>query len=282
MSGTNGTSGTSYDVVIVDAGIAGTLLAKKLGREGQAGADPRGRPGDAADQPRGLPRELLPGGGEDAGGALPAAHRLRPGEGSGAARHRRRHLQLEHRARLAAEGAGPRGLHLRPGAQLPLQKGPHPFASTYERVAGGTTWHWLGTRLRFIENDFKMRSVYGVERDWPFGVDALLPWYNEAESQIGVAADAAVQEMETKRRPRHGCAGGVEDFRKAGPRVRRCGGGAAAPGRRRRGRAASAPGRPPTASGSRSPGRRRPRRRSDRRRPPSPGRRSSRSTRWCR
>ena len=77
-----------------------------------------------------------------------------------------------------------------------LQEGPHPFASTYERIKGGTTWHWLGTSLRFLENDFKMRTVYGVERDWPFGVDTLLPYYNQAESEIGVAADRAVQEQD--------------------------------------------------------------------------------------
>ncbi|TMJ41342.1 MAG: GMC family oxidoreductase, partial [Alphaproteobacteria bacterium] len=41
-----------------------------------------------------------------------------------------------------------------------IQKGPRPFASTYDRIAGGTS-HWLGTCLRFVPNDFKMRSQYG-------------------------------------------------------------------------------------------------------------------------
>ena len=36
-----------------------------------------------------------------------------------------------------------------------------PFASTYDRVAGGTS-HWLGTSLRFVPNDFKMKSVYNT------------------------------------------------------------------------------------------------------------------------
>jgi choline dehydrogenase-like flavoprotein len=35
-----------------------------------------------------------------------------------------------------------------------------PFASTYDRIAGGTS-HWLGTSLRFVPNDFKMKSLYG-------------------------------------------------------------------------------------------------------------------------
>ena len=31
-----------------------------------------------------------------------------------------------------------------------VQKGPHLFASTYERVGGGTMWHWMGTALRLL------------------------------------------------------------------------------------------------------------------------------------
>jgi glucose dehydrogenase len=40
-----------------------------------------------------------------------------------------------------------------------IQKGPRPFASTYDRVAGGTS-HWLGTCLRFVPADFKMKTNY--------------------------------------------------------------------------------------------------------------------------
>jgi hypothetical protein len=39
-------------------------------------------------------------------------------------------------------------------------EGPFPFGSTYDRVAGGTS-HWLGTSLRFVPNDFKMKT-YGA------------------------------------------------------------------------------------------------------------------------
>src|SRR5262245_57910614 len=46
-----------------------------------------------------------------------------------------------------------------------IQTGPRPFASTYDRVAGGTS-HWLGTRLRFVPNDLKMKSQYGTLTDW--------------------------------------------------------------------------------------------------------------------
>lgn len=40
-----------------------------------------------------------------------------------------------------------------------VQKGPHLFASTYERVGGGTMWHWMGTALRLLPNDFRMRTA---------------------------------------------------------------------------------------------------------------------------
>jgi choline dehydrogenase-like flavoprotein len=74
-----------------------------------------------------------------------------------------------------------------------IQKGPLAFASTYERIAGGTMRHWLGTSLRFVPNDFKMKSVYNQEVDWPFGYDELESWYGAAEHEIGVSANVADQ-----------------------------------------------------------------------------------------
>ncbi len=43
-----------------------------------------------------------------------------------------------------------------------IQKGKEPFKSTYLRVAGGTTWHWLGNAIRFLPEDFKMKTNFGV------------------------------------------------------------------------------------------------------------------------
>lgn len=68
-----------------------------------------------------------------------------------------------------------------------VQKGPELFASTYERVAGGSTWHWLGTALRLLPNDFRLRSAYGVGEDWPISYHDLEPWYSRAEIELGVA-----------------------------------------------------------------------------------------------
>ena len=73
-----------------------------------------------------------------------------------------------------------------------VQEGPDNFSSTYERVVGGTTWHWLGTSLRLLPNDFKTKTTYGVGDDWPITYEELAPWYDKAEAALGVAGDASV------------------------------------------------------------------------------------------
>jgi glucose dehydrogenase len=76
-----------------------------------------------------------------------------------------------------------------------IQKGPRPFASTYNRVAGGTQ-HWLGTCLRFVPADFKMKTKYpSVPQfvDWPIGYDDLNDWYGKAEWELGVSAEVQEQ-----------------------------------------------------------------------------------------
>jgi len=75
-----------------------------------------------------------------------------------------------------------------------------PFASTYERINGGTVRHGLGTSLRFVPKDFEMQTRYGRFVDWPLRYDTgpadtrLRGWYEEAEKEIGVSADVKDQE----------------------------------------------------------------------------------------
>ena len=71
------------------------------------------------------------------------------------------------------------------------QAGPDRFKSTYVKVVGGTTWHWLGTCLRFLPNDFRLDTVYGKGVDWPIAYEELEPFYGMAETEIGVAGDDA-------------------------------------------------------------------------------------------
>jgi choline dehydrogenase-like flavoprotein len=74
-----------------------------------------------------------------------------------------------------------------------IQKGPLAFGSTYERINGGTSRHWLGTSLRFVPSDFEMKTRFDRFVDWPVKYDQLEKWYGAAEHEIGVSADVADQ-----------------------------------------------------------------------------------------
>jgi choline dehydrogenase-like flavoprotein len=73
-----------------------------------------------------------------------------------------------------------------------VQSGPDKFSSTYVRQVGGTTWHWLGTCLRLVPDDFRLAARFGRGVDWPIDYAALEPWYGAAENAIGVAGDSDV------------------------------------------------------------------------------------------
>ena len=65
----------------------------------------------------------------------------------------------------------------------------HAFKAGYNRMVGGSTWSWRGNCPRFIPSDFKLRSLFGVGRDWPLDYDELEPWYCEAESELGISGN---------------------------------------------------------------------------------------------
>ncbi len=82
---------------------------------------------------------------------------------------------------------------------------PVPFGSTWQRRAGGTLWHWMGTSLRFLRNDFLLKSQYGHGADWPINYDDLgleprrsdkASYYDLAEREIGVSANRTEQPPE--------------------------------------------------------------------------------------
>lgn len=176
---------TEYDVVIVGAGASGSILARQLGLAGKkvllleagAGAPPNINAfmqrfyTSVAKTPESpyTPDLFTP-----------------PGSGN-----------LTDPSTLAA--GRPTVLTLRadnwqdPHQAYLIQQGPQAFASTYERVAGGTMRHWLGTSLRFLPNDFQMETVYQQEVNWPISYAELDPWYCKAEAEIGVSANASEQ-----------------------------------------------------------------------------------------
>ncbi len=70
-----------------------------------------------------------------------------------------------------------------------IQTGPDPYNQQFIRGVGGTTWHWAAATWRFLPNDFKLRGLYGVGRDWPIGYDDLERYYTEAEILMGVSGE---------------------------------------------------------------------------------------------
>jgi choline dehydrogenase-like flavoprotein len=67
------------------------------------------------------------------------------------------------------------------------QAGPDQFSSTYLKVVGGTTWHWLGTALRFLPSDFETKSRYDSAVNWPITYSDLEGFYGLAERELGVS-----------------------------------------------------------------------------------------------
>lgn len=160
-------SETEYDVVVVGAGVAGALTAKHLTRAGL--------------------RVLV----LEAGPATAAS-------ADGYDRHLSQFLGASSKGPESAWPPSPNAPQpdtsdLKTGNGYFVQNGPDLYGSSYSRLQGGSTLHWLGVSLRMLPEDFEMHSRYGVGRDWPLGYSELEPYYRKAEIEIGVAANVADQ-----------------------------------------------------------------------------------------
>lgn len=143
------------DIVVVGSGVAGALLASKLAAKGL--------------------KVLI----------LEAGPRVDRGEGL-------ERFQKSRTKTTLSPYANP------PHAQSPdidrlndyyVLSGPTKFEALYLRAVGGSTWHWGGNASRLHPNDFRMRSQYGVALDWPIEYAVLLPYYDQAERELGVAGN---------------------------------------------------------------------------------------------
>ncbi len=164
---TRDTADVSHDVVIVGAGVAGSLVAKRLTSSGL--------------------RVLV----IEAGPATAWSF-------DSYTRHVETYFAASSKG---AESAWPPAVgapqpdsrDIRAGDGYFIQQGPLSYGSTYTRAQGGSTLHWLGVSLRMLPEDFALRSRYGVGRDWPLDYATLEPYYGQAEHEMGVAADVADQ-----------------------------------------------------------------------------------------
>jgi choline dehydrogenase-like flavoprotein len=90
------------------------------------------------------------------------------------------------------------------GDQQYLQlSGPDSYAQTYIRYAGGSTWHWAGTCWRLTPDDMRLKTLYGVGRDWAFDYATLEPYYAMAEHKLGICgpSDPALQWPPIRSKP---------------------------------------------------------------------------------
>jgi choline dehydrogenase-like flavoprotein len=59
---------------------------------------------------------------------------------------------------------------------------------------GGAVIHQYANWPRLHEEDFAVKSGFGVGLDWPFGYDELRPWYDRIQNELGISGDH-VQEV---------------------------------------------------------------------------------------
>ncbi|MEY2231522.1 GMC family oxidoreductase [Streptomyces sp. BF23-19] len=160
-----------YDVIVVGAGVAGSLVAHRLGRHGR--------------------RVLV----LEAGVAGPHRHEPTADPLTTAAAEVPSSPYRAHPAAAWPEVTDLIGTDGTPGFQASghlRQDGPLPYASGYVRVNGGTGNAWTGLAPRMLPEDFDTES-FGYGRRWPLTYDQLEPYYRAAEEELGVAADADEQ-----------------------------------------------------------------------------------------
>jgi choline dehydrogenase-like flavoprotein len=54
------------------------------------------------------------------------------------------------------------------------------------RTLGGRTFHWNAACFRFSADDFREKSLHGIEEDWPLSYEQLAPFYDYVEREMHV------------------------------------------------------------------------------------------------
>lgn len=75
----------------------------------------------------------------------------------------------------------------------------YPLNHLRVKAVGGSTLHWGGQALRFLESDFRLKTLHGIADDWPITYDELEPYYVKAERALGVAGNAQDNPFASRR-----------------------------------------------------------------------------------
>jgi len=191
---------TNYDAIIVGSGIAGAIVAYKLGQAGKKVLILEAGPKIPTDRSNYMdtflkaniksPESPYPPSTQN---AIPSSEENPLGLPDPGEENTPRYTVLQ-----INSWRKPKQSYFDFQQQQDNLKGDSPqanfaYGSSYERIGGGTTWHWLGTSLRFLPNDFKLKTKYGVGVDWPTAAnnqdfyDYLVPYYEQATIEINVA-----------------------------------------------------------------------------------------------
>ena len=78
------------------------------------------------------------------------------------------------------------------GAATVEETGAHPVWYNFNagHGYGGAAMHHYGVWPRYHEQDLRVRSLYGRGLDWPFEYDALRPYYDQIQADVGISGDA--------------------------------------------------------------------------------------------
>ena len=158
---------TSADVIIVGTGVVGVSIAETLLDAGLSvlmlEAGPRVSRAEVVENFRNLPLALK---GDPSSCYPPAAWAPHP---------------------MAS-------IETKEDAYLQLS-GPDRYAQSYIRYAGGSTWHWAGTCWRLTPEDMRLKTLYGVGRDWAIDYKTLEPYYTRTEYALGICGPSEPAEQ---------------------------------------------------------------------------------------
>ncbi|MDP5016559.1 MAG: NAD(P)-binding protein, partial [Dolichospermum sp.] len=156
-------SQTFYDVVIVGAGVAGAIVAKQLSEQGK--------------------RVLILEAGTGYGLTLEGFQSHVDTFYGAVDKNANSPFPVNRNALSPTDGAN----------HYFEEKGPLPLSGSYTRVLGGTTMHWEGKTIRMLPEDFELQTKYGKGLDWPIKYEEIMPYYRQAEYEMGVSGDVEGQ-----------------------------------------------------------------------------------------